>query len=74
MSWGPFVGSDVWIEWRDPYDDWRWYRVVKVVDTKHGIALLEGIDAPDGSKHDGSQFRALWKEINRIKFAEAARP
>ena len=70
MSWDVYVGEDVWIEFRDPADDWRWYRVVRVV--KPGVALLRGIDTPDGWKHEGDEFRAAWDEVRRIKFRECA--
>jgi hypothetical protein len=70
VSWGPYVGQDVFIEWTDPADDWRYFRVVRVVDTTHGIAVLRGIDDPAGGRHDGDTFRALWREVRRIKLID----
>jgi hypothetical protein len=68
MSWEKYVGRRVEIEWIDPNDDWPYFRVIRVVDTTHRVALLRGIDYPDGScKHDGNIFRARFDEVRKIK-------
>jgi hypothetical protein len=61
-----YVEKDVEIQWVSPDDDWYWYRVVSVDQSRFGIRLT-GINAPEGWKHDGDTFDAPIADIVTIK-------
>lgn len=68
FPWGPFVGHDVRIEWRDPDDNWRYFFVVS---ENRSLARLRGIDDPEtGNRHAGNEFDAKWSDVISIAIAD----
>ena len=60
-------GKFVQIKWRDPADDWPYYRLLEV-DAKASTIKVRGMDFPDGSaKHDGDEFHADWSDVRKIE-------
>lgn len=55
------------ITWRDPRDDWPYYRLLDI-RSRDGTIKLRGMDYPDGSaKHDGDVFWADWADVLDIE-------
>lgn len=60
-------GKFVQIRWRDPADDWPYYRLLEI-RSRSSTIKLRGIDFPDGSaKHDGDEFWADWSDVRDIE-------
>ena len=60
-------GKFVQIKWRDPADDWPYYRLLEI-RSRTGLIKVRGMDFPDGSaKHDGDEFWAEWADVREIE-------
>lgn len=55
-----YIDTAVVIRWTDPNYDWRYFRLIGF---ENGRVWLRGMDAPDGSKHDGGMFDVTPGEI-----------
>lgn len=56
------------VKWRDPNDDWPFYRLL-AVNQKDGTVKLRGMDYPrslGGWKHAGDEFWADWQDIKSL--------
>lgn len=57
------MNQRVVVEWRDPANDWHWFRLLDL----HGDwVLLKGTAAPDGTKHTGGLILVHRSEIAGI--------
>lgn len=60
-------GNPVKIDWRNPEDDWPYFRLLEV-SMEDSAIKLRGMDFPDGSaKHDGDEFWADWRDVMNIE-------
>lgn len=62
-------GKFVQIKWRDPADDWPYYRLLDV-RSRTGVIKLRGMDFPKhlgGWKHNGDEFWAEWDDVEEIE-------
>jgi len=57
------VGEFVCIEWRDPHNDWHWYRVLGI-DLANGWICLEGQESEEGVHYDGHPIVARLDDID----------
>lgn len=55
-----FVGEEVYVRWHVPDSDWHWQRLIGFEGER---VWFRGIDAPDGSKHDGKMWPCAAAEI-----------
>ena len=59
-------GGLVEISWRNPEDDWPYFRLLEVSE-KDSTIKLRGADFPDGSAiHNGDEFWADWRDVTNI--------
>ena len=60
-------GKFVEVKWRNPADDWPYYRLLLINPLSASIKL-RGMDFPDGrAKHDGDEFWADWSDVADIQ-------
>lgn len=62
-------GKFVQIKWRDPDQDWPYYRLL-ALDAKASTIKVRGMDYPShlgGHKHDGDEFHADWSDVVHIQ-------
>ena len=62
-------GKFVRIDWRNPYNDWPYFRLLEV-SQKDSTIKVRGMDYPlefGGHKHDGDAFYADWGDVKAIE-------
>lgn len=65
-------GKRVRIEWKNPNDDWPYFRLVSI-DARDSTIKLRGISYMDGGhlcRHDGDEFWADWSSVRSIEAAD----
>lgn len=62
-------GKYVQVTFRDPNDDWPYFRLLEI-SRKDGTIKLKGMDFPrslGGHKHAGDEFWTDWRDVASIK-------
>jgi len=62
-------GRFVKITWRNPNDDWPYFRLLEV-NAKASTIKVRGMDYPaqfGGHKHDGDEFVTDWHDVKEIE-------